>query len=424
MNSNPFQLPTFLALLMASIVLAIGGAALAAQECPVDDGSWFGCSVQQDDWVHRFNSPGLPWGDEGRALCRRLQQVCDGERWLDYGFAARGYYLNDQRIEFTGAEVTFGVEGVLRAEAGMRRGNKLALLYTELFLNQRFDRNILTDFALRESFAYNFEVDTLEISQLAIVSQTGDWTVEIGRFTTPFGRFYGLSARNQFVDVPFIRSEAILFRETGAQLRWDPGPLRCAVALTNGGPQQDTNSSKALVARVGMDLSRTSFGASVKWHDGIGSESQKEYKSHVGVDFMARIRPQLMFSTEVIYDEYGLRRPGFDLDDIFWGRSIYNRQLNKGLRQPLTGWGYYANLIGSHPRFDWQLSIGQFLPSDVLGDPIHDQITTRGIGQVFWHCNELLDFYATGLIENSVDNAQNGQRRESWMLASGLQIRF
>ncbi len=390
--------------------------------CAADSGCWTN-SVQSGGWVHQFNSPGLAWGDQ-EGYCERLQRYCDGERWVEYGFAARGFYLNDQRIEFTGNEVTFGAAGVLRAAAGLRRGNGIGLVYTELLLNQRFDQNILTDFALRESFANNFEIETLELSQLTVACQHENWTVEIGRFVSPFGRYYGLSAQNQFMDVPFIRSEAILFRETGAQLRWDPGPLRCAVALTNGGPWKDTNSSKALVARVGLDLPRTSFGGSVKWHDGIGSEIQKEYKSHVGVDFMLRINERLMFSSEVIYDEYGLRRPGIALDDIDWGRSIYNRQLNKGILQPLTGWGYYANLIGNCPRFDWMISIGQFLPSDTLGDPIHDQITTRGLGQIYWHLNDVLDLYASGLIENPVDNAQNGQRRETWMLASGLQIRF
>ncbi|NIL97949.1 MAG: hypothetical protein GTO62_12695, partial [Planctomycetales bacterium] len=56
-----------------------------------------------------------------------------------------------------------------------------------------------------------------------------------------------------------------------------------------------------------------------------------------------------LISTEWIYDQYGLRRPDVALDDIDWGRSLYNRQLNNGPYQPITGWGGYANLIYTGP---------------------------------------------------------------------------
>ena len=71
---------------------------------------------------------------------------------------------------------------------------------------------------------------------------------------TPFGRFYYPLYRNNFDDSPFIRSEAILFRETGLLGQWDPEGWVFTAALTNGGFEQDTNSSKALVARAGIDL--------------------------------------------------------------------------------------------------------------------------------------------------------------------------
>ena len=32
-------------------------------------------------------------------------------------------------------------------------------------------------------------------------------------------------------------------------------------------------------------------------------------------------------SGEAIYDQYGFTTPGFNPDDIFWGRSIYYRDL-------------------------------------------------------------------------------------------------
>ena len=45
----------------------------------------------------------------------------------------------------------------------------------------------------------------------------------------------------------------VFVRETGLLLQWDPGIWVCTAALTNGSFEQDTNSSKAVVARVGID---------------------------------------------------------------------------------------------------------------------------------------------------------------------------
>ncbi len=151
--------------------------------------------------------------------------------------------------------------------------------------------------------------------------QRGNLEIELGRFVTPFGRYYGFSALNDFFDTPFVRRDVILFRETGAQLRWNPGIWRSTVAITNGGPHRDTNSSKALIARLGFDLPVASLGASIKTQDGIGSEGQKEFNNHVGVDWMYRFSPAIFLAGEVVYDEYGLRRPGTPLDDIDWGAA-------------------------------------------------------------------------------------------------------
>ena len=189
----------------------------------------------------------------------------------------------------------------------------------------------------------------------------GDWKADVGQFVTPFGRFEAPVFLNSRKDAPFIRTEAVLFRETGVQLRYEPNHWRLAAAVTNGGKGRDSNSSKAIVARFGWDQGVWSSGASVKWQDGIGSEGQKEFNNHVGFDCAFR-QGRWLLSGEVIYDEYGLRRPGFDLDDIDWGRSIYNRQLNNGLNQPITGWGWYTNAVWQGDCSTCVFQYGSFHP--------------------------------------------------------------
>src|SRR6476659_5535933 len=193
------------------------------------------------------------------------------------GGQARGYYINDQRIEFTGLEATFAVEGVINGGLTQRSGNWDLSLETQIFLNEPFDKNVFINSAQRRSFAPNFDVDPLQISQLFLGARNGDFYTAIGRFVTPFGRFYSPNFRNNFDDSPFIRSESILFRETGAMLQWDPDPFVFNAALTNGNFLQDTNSSKALIARAGIEQPWYAFGTSVKWQDGNGSETQKVF---------------------------------------------------------------------------------------------------------------------------------------------------
>jgi len=78
------------------------------------------------------------------------------------------------------------------------------------------------------------------------------------------------------------------------------------------------NSSKALVARAGIDQPWYALGTSVKWQDGNGSETQKAFNNHVGLDAMIR-RGQWTLSGEAIYDQYGLRRPGTPLNSNHLG---------------------------------------------------------------------------------------------------------
>lgn len=158
---------------------------------------------------------------------------------------------------------------------------------------------------------------------------------------TPFGRYYSQLWTNQLIDAPFIRTEAILWRETGLLLRWDPGIWVIDAGLFNGHHGRDANSTKGLVARIGAEEENWALGSSVKVQDGFGSENQKTYNNHVGLDAMVRQGRWRLFS-EVLWDEYGLRRDDFDPLDIFWEKSIYFRDINKADGVPIQGTGYYV----------------------------------------------------------------------------------
>lgn len=337
-----------------------------------------------------------------------------------YGGKGRGYYINDQRIEFTGQEATFAVEGVVDGGIHQRLGAWETFFETEIFLNQPFDRNILKDSPERASFASNFQIDPLQISQLYVGARRGDFFGAIGRFVTPFGRFYYPLYRNNFDDSPFIRSEAILYRETGVLGQWDPAGWVFTAALTNGGFGQDANSSKALIARAGIDQPAFACGASVKIQDGIGSEGQKTYNEHVGIDAMVRSGGWTL-SGEAIFDRYGLRRPGLAPNDIFWGRSLYYRDLNQDTYDPITGVGYYLNLGYEGPRWSLTLNYGEFYPEQI-GVPQHDATTRRGLAKAsrFWTPN--FESYAVLLLENDLPNSFGLRTRRGQYVLFGLQF--
>jgi hypothetical protein len=337
-----------------------------------------------------------------------------------YGAKARGYYINDQRIEFTGQEATFAVEGVLTGGLAQQHGSWRLALDTELFLNQPYDRNIFQDTPERESFAHNFDIEPFQISQLRLSAQRGALTTTVGRFVTPFGRFYYPLYRNNFDDSPFIRSEAIIYRETGVLFEYRPGIWDLAGALTNGSYEQDTNSSKAFVGRAGINCDWFACGFSIKEQDGIGSEDQKVYKNHVGCDAMVRSGSWTL-SAEAITDEYGLRRPGTPLDDIFWGRSVYYRDLNNGYHIPITGIGYYVNLGYDSPRWSLMLNYGEFYPEE-LGIPQHDAISRRAIVKSTYRWTPNFETYGVIMHENDIPNSFAGRKRQGMYMIFGLQF--
>jgi hypothetical protein len=344
------------------------------------------------------------------------------ERCWGVGGLVRGYYRNDQRIEWSGMEESFGAEGVVAPMFRQQLGAWETKVEGEFYINQPFDQNILADTAERRSYFGNFHVDTFEISKLLISCRRDDFSVTLGKMETPFGRYYFPLYTNARIDAPFIRTESILWRETGLDLRWQPGCFVGDVAITNGLENLDSNSSKAVMSRIGLQNEYSALGFSLKFQDGIGSEQQKEFKNHVGADAMVRFG-QFQLSGECIYDEFGFRRPGFDPDDITWYRSIYYRDMNRALNVPCTGVGYYVNLGYKSDYWNIDLNYGEFYPTPI-GDPQHDEVNRRGIVKAAYSFTPVLQPYCAVLVENSGFIAQEDRPRKGLLVLSGLQYVF
>ena len=343
---------------------------------------------------------------------------------LDYQLmlVGRTYYLNDQRVQWSGQESTFGVEAAILPVIRQQCGEWDTEIGGEFFLNQRYDKNILVDTPERRSYVANFEPDVFEISTLYISASRGNWQFDMGKIRTPFGRTYFPLFTNSRIDAPFIRTEAIHWRETGFLARYQPGRFIADVAIVNGSEDRDTNSSKSLISRLGLEGDNWAVGSSVKAQDGTGSETQKIYNNHVGLDAMIH-HGRYTLSGEVIYDEYGFRRPGFDPDDITWYRSIYYRDLNFADGVPITGVGYYANLNIDCDRWFIQLNYGAYHPKQI-GNLQHDQIQQRGIVKIAYAATPWIQPYAITMIENGGYPAQAGRPRRGTVVLAGLQAAF
>lgn len=221
----------------------------------------------------------------------------------------RGFYLNDQRIMWSGVETTFGAEGILRPLIQSEQGNWKVSAEGEFFLNPRFGRSILRDNE-RDLYRNNFDVDVVELFQLYCQAQRGDFRIRVGKTRTPFGSFQSSMFTNRLIDAPFIRSEVIAWTEVGAFVNWKPGLFTFDVGIINGERELDTNSDKGVVSRVGLDGDTWGIGVSVKAHDGISSEFQKRYNNHVGLDAHVQLGKFRIYG-EAIYDEYGFHRDFF-----------------------------------------------------------------------------------------------------------------
>jgi hypothetical protein len=174
------------------------------------------------------------------------------------------------------------------------------------------------------------------------------------------------------------------------------------------------------VARVGIDRDWFALGGSIKAQDGIGSETQKTFNEHVGVDVMVR-RGSWTLSAEAIYDQYGLRKPGMPLNDIFWGRSLYFRDLNKAYEEPITGVGYYVNLGYEGPFWSLTFNYGEFKP-DELGNPAHDEPIRRGLIKASRFWSRHFETYAITLLENEREDNLDSHARKGFYLILGCQF--
>jgi hypothetical protein len=123
----------------------------------------------------------------------------------------------------------------------------------------------------------------------------------------------------------------------------------------------------------------------------------------------------------VIYDQYGLRRPGTALTDIFWGRSLYFRDLNQGLNRSITGVGYYVNLGYEGPAWSVALNYGEFYPEQ-LGVPAHDQPIHRGLIKASRYWTPQFETYGIVMVEGERDDGLDTHPRQGVYVIGGVQF--
>ena len=334
---------------------------------------------------------------------------------------ARAYYANDQRINWTGMEATFGAEGILapRFIAEVNGWNISA--NGVFFLNQHFDGNKLDEPGLAP-YHKNFEVDPFQIWNMNVRFTKDDLTISVGKDNTPFGRYYFPLFTNSRMDSPFLRSDVIQWVETGIFARYSPGIFVGDIAITNGLAERDTNSMKALVARLGINTPSFVAGISGKLHDGSGSEKQKQYGSYYGADAMMRWGA-FDLSGEFTYDQYGMWHD-FDPNNITWGRSLYYRDLYSGQqRVPLSALGYYLNLGWTHPRLRVDLNYGEYYPH-AIGNVLNDTPVRRGLAKATWRVMPHVESYTALLWENVRPLEPFRKWQLGTALLSGVQVYF
>jgi len=325
----------------------------------------------------------------------------DDKTSLSLAAAARAYLLDDQRIQWSGMEFTFGAESDLTAKLRRQTAWGEVEVQAQFFLNQPFDANRLLD-EPRARYFQNFDVPVLEVKQLLVQATAGSWTFGLGKHLSRFGRDDLLHLSNALLDSPFIRSEAIFSHETGFFLRYARGRFSLDLSLTNGGEDRDTNGMKAGIIRLGYDSAngKWGIGLSGKYHNGIGSEWQKRFNNHVGVDFCWHTG-HFQLAGELLYDEYGFRRD-YPIDEVFWPRSYYYRDLMKEPATPFRGFGGYIDLRYDRPGSKWMLDLtySDYYP-EKIGHPYHDDPIRRTIVKVLYRFEGGLQAFAWGVFENN-----------------------
>lgn len=351
------------------------------------------------------SAPGL---FDGKCACDLFNSRFGDNTCLCLDGVVRGYWLNDQRIEWSGVESVLGAEAIVRPSVYHRVDDWVVSAEGEFFINQPFGKSILRD-PERDVYRSNFEVDIFQVFQLYAQVNWGDAYLRIGKSRTPFGAYSSPMFTNRLIDAPFIRTEVIQWTETGAFFHYQPGWLSLDIAITNGEPDLDTNSSKAVIGRLGVETATWGVGISGKYHDGISSEFQKRYNNHVGVDAHVCLFERFVVYGEGIYDEYGFHRNFFKLGshnpDTLGPRSIYRREVFKGDKSPVIGWGYYV-AVGYHgDAFLADVSYGSYTP-EKLGVLGHDAATQRTVVKLAYNLLTNLQIYGVAIIENRRDNIE------------------
>src|SRR5262249_45350711 len=251
---------------------------------------------------------------------------------------------------------------------------------------------ILSD-PVRDLYRANFTVPAFQVFQLALEAERGDWFLRFGRIRTPISGYDVPMFTNSLIDAPFLRTEIIGFTWTGVFLRWHPGPWSFEAGLSNGESDLDTNSNKALVARVGYDARRWSAGAWIKAQDGISSEQQKRFNSFAGFDANVRVGDWTIYG-EGLVDHHGLwRDPTLLSNPAALGmRSLYGRGEFIGFAAPIYGGGFDigATLRRDRLLFDWNW--GAYWPQQI-GVPSHDAPVYRAIIKVAWSITPRADVF-------------------------------
>jgi hypothetical protein len=337
----------------------------------------------------------------------------------------RGQYFNDQRIEWSGLESSFGAEAVLRPSIRTTSGDWALSGQGEFFLNEPRSSSVLHNL-YTEIYAANFKIDALQINELFVQAESGDFAVRIGKSRTPFGRYQSPMVTNSLADAPFLRTDVIQFTETGVFFRYQPGGLVIDTAVVNGEPNLDTNSSKGVIGRVGYEGEVLTAGASAKWQDGIGSEYMKRFNNVYGVDAAVRAGRLLVYG-EAMYDDHGFVRNFFGFGQpITWPFSMYGRDAFSGTtNKPITGWGYYAGAAYRWDVLTLDASFGSYYPQPI-GDPASDTPIHRGLVKLVYSVTGNFQLYAVALVENPrpVPGVQPHPSTYPYAVFTGLQLGF
>jgi hypothetical protein len=332
----------------------------------------------------------------------------------------RAFLLNDQRLQWSGLETTFAAEAAVAVDWTKRFGGWRIAARGEVFINQKSNENILAD-EYRDRYRQNFLFDLFSLKQLYVQASSGALELRIGKFPTPFGRRHAASFCNAQVDLPFIRAESIIPYDTGLLLSLAPRLWRLDVAVVNGSEDRDTNSAKAVIARLGLHGKNWELGVSGKVFGDRGSETQKQYSDHVGVDLRVRAGA-FTLSGECIRERYGLRCP-YDEDRIFWPRSFYYRDIFYRPGTPIQGTGGYVDLAWENRAVSVALNYGIYRPQRI-GNPLHDAENHRLLASCAVRIARGLSPFVSVLIENDRPREPVFSGASPYMFLAGLQFRL